>query len=360
MVPSKPGLVIGLVLFVVFMLLTAAYFLYSQTSESPVVSNSASGLDSLDPSTDTPVTQAPTLVPVPVATPTPVPAATPTPVPASTPTPAYTYLPFIDRPGGDISTTTAPTLAACETLCGLNSSCNGIVYDSASQTCWLKSNLTNQGIINNFTPTRGLGFVNNIFPSSLSSPSKLASSSALLSPSSKFALLMQSDGNLCVYDLTTGKATWASNTSGKGALSFAIQNDGNNVLYDASGRGVWATNDSNTRPSDTYTLKMQDDGNLVAYTSAGVPVWASQSKVSLFADCNYGGKSTTISPGFYNVMPNGFPNDALSSLQLQGPVTVVLYADTNYGGKSFTVKSSNPCVTAFNDVTSSFKVLGLF
>ena len=171
---------------------------------------------------------------------------------------------------------------------------------------------------------------------------------------------MQTDGNAVVYSLATGKPLWTSGTNGKGNLSLAVQSDGNNVLYDGS-RAVWATNDNNVRPTGgQYTLTMQDDGNLVSYSATGTPVWASQSMVTLYSDCNYGGKSTSIQPGFYSVMPNGFPNDALSSLQIRGPVTVILYVGTGFTGKSFTVNSDNACLTSFNDVTSSLKVLGVF
>lgn len=56
--------------------------------------------------------------------------------------------------------------------------------------------------------------------------------------------IFQSDGNLVVYD-TEGNgvyAPWASNTNGKGATDFALQNDGNLVIYNASHKALWASN----------------------------------------------------------------------------------------------------------------------
>ncbi|MGI5246611.1 hypothetical protein [Dactylosporangium sp. CA-139066] len=52
----------------------------------------------------------------------------------------------------------------------------------------------------------------------------------------------QTDGNLVAY-LSEGPAVWASNTSGKGAGTLVLQDDGNLVLYRNSDHGViWATN----------------------------------------------------------------------------------------------------------------------
>lgn len=321
-----------------------------------------------DPSTQavtTGVTVSPAIV-VPTTPPTLIPTSAPptsppTPAPTSAPAP-YRFLPYLDRVGGDIAWNQQQTLQACQAQCDATVGCSGIVYDTSSKQCWLKSGVSNAGIGMGIGTNRGLGFVaaNNILPSVLQSPGRLNNSSALVSPSGSYAFLMQSDGNAVVYSLSTGKSLWSSGTNGKGNLSLAVQSDGNNVLYDGS-RPVWATNDNNVRPAGgQYTLSMQDDGNLVSYNAAGAPVWASQSIVTLYSDCNYGGKSTSVQPGFYSVMPNGFPNDALSSLKVQGPVTVILYVGTNFTGKSFTVKSDNACLTSFNDVTSSLKVLGTF
>jgi hypothetical protein len=53
---------------------------------------------------------------------------------------------------------------------------------------------------------------------------------------------MQNDGNLVVYD-TTGKATWNSGTSLVGTSPFVLsmQNDGNLVIYDTNGVATWNT-----------------------------------------------------------------------------------------------------------------------
>jgi hypothetical protein len=56
----------------------------------------------------------------------------------------------------------------------------------------------------------------------------------------------QSDGNLVVYshNLFGTRAIWASNTAGKGATRLSLQDDGNLVMYTASGKALWATHTS--------------------------------------------------------------------------------------------------------------------
>lgn len=53
-------------------------------------------------------------------------------------------------------------------------------------------------------------------------------------------VIFQSDGNLVTYG--GGRAIWASNTAGKGGARFAVQNDGNLVIYTSAGKAVWASN----------------------------------------------------------------------------------------------------------------------
>lgn len=59
----------------------------------------------------------------------------------------------------------------------------------------------------------------------------------------QMVLLYQQDGNLVLYDDTTGSrpnAVWATNTAGQKAWRAIMQNDGNFVLYSEPGRPVWA------------------------------------------------------------------------------------------------------------------------
>ncbi|MEL3945650.1 MULTISPECIES: hypothetical protein [Streptomyces] len=82
-------------------------------------------------------------------------------------------------------------------------------------------------------------------------------------------LVMQSDGNLVVYD-EFNRARWASRTVGKG-WTARLQEDGNFVVYTRSGAPVWA---SNTAGRPGSRLVVQDDGNVVIYDGSRA-VWAS-------------------------------------------------------------------------------------
>ncbi|MCC3769543.1 hypothetical protein [Streptomyces sp. UNOC14_S4] len=86
--------------------------------------------------------------------------------------------------------------------------------------------------------------------------------------SNEARLIMQSDGNLVVYD-EFNVARWASNTVDQG-WTAQFQEDGNFVVYTRSGRPVWA---SNTAGHPGSHLAVQDDGNVVIYDGSQ-PIWA--------------------------------------------------------------------------------------
>lgn len=89
----------------------------------------------------------------------------------------------------------------------------------------------------------------------------------LRSKSDKYRLIMQTDGNLVLYQVTPWKAVWSiGKHTGKAA---ALQTDGNLVVRDPAGRPVWA---ANTDGFTAATLIVQDDGNLVIYNK-GVAIW---------------------------------------------------------------------------------------
>ena len=106
--------------------------------------------------------------------------------------------------------------------------------------------------------------------STLNANGTLLKDDYLLSPSGRYQLVLQDDGNLVIYDLNAGhKAVWSSGTNGR-AVNFAVmQTDGNFVIYGFPGP-VWATG---TNGKGNCFITMQDDGNLVIY-EVNAPVWA--------------------------------------------------------------------------------------
>lgn len=75
-------------------------------------------------------------------------------------------------------------------------------------------------------------------------------------------LVMQTDGNLVVYD-EHGRGRWASHTEGTGYRAD-FQTDGNFVVYTKGTprRAVWS---SGTGGHPGARLRVQDDGNVVIY-----------------------------------------------------------------------------------------------
>ena len=98
---------------------------------------------------------------------------------------------------------------------------------------------------------------------------------SVLSCDRRFALVMQTDGNLVLYQ-RGGRALWATNTVGSMAVMAVMQRDGNFVSYRGLSSNVldavWATGTVNQRGA---FLQIQNDGNLVVYNSSNRPLWAS-------------------------------------------------------------------------------------
>lgn len=84
-------------------------------------------------------------------------------------------------------------------------------------------------------------------------------------------LIMQSDGNLVVYD-QNGGARWAAGTNPYGAYA-EFQIDGNFVVYDRNNYPVWASNTCCHSFSDSW-LAVQQDGNVVIYNGSNRALWA--------------------------------------------------------------------------------------
>lgn len=85
----------------------------------------------------------------------------------------------------------------------------------------------------------------------------------------RFALVMQGDGNLVLYQ--SGRVLWHTATNGRGGQTAVMQPDGNFVVYSGGGVALWSSGTSGRVGS---WLAVQDDGNLVVY-QGGTPRWSS-------------------------------------------------------------------------------------
>jgi len=93
----------------------------------------------------------------------------------------------------------------------------------------------------------------------------------LQSKDGRFKLILQSDGNLVIYN--SDQPIWHSNTWGKPYITRCVmQSDGNLVLYDNNSIPHWH---SNTWGKPITRCVMQSDGNLVLYDNNSIPHWHS-------------------------------------------------------------------------------------
>ncbi len=113
---------------------------------------------------------------------------------------------------------------------------------------------------------------------------------AIFSGNQKFALVLQSDGNLVLYanygSGSSQRALWATGYRGARAV---MQADANFVLYTASGSPAWDSGTANKGINPSLVL--QDDGNLVIYGDGAVwDIYANKSLLYKICDsgiCKY-------------------------------------------------------------------------
>ena len=74
-------------------------------------------------------------------------------------------------------------------------------------------------------------------------------------------LIMQSDGNLVLIHLSTGRACWSTGTAGRGR-NAVYQRDGNFVVVDTSGRAIWASNTVSPVSPGNSTVSINPYGRL--------------------------------------------------------------------------------------------------
>lgn len=115
----------------------------------------------------------------------------------------------------------------------------------------------------------------------LTSGRELVSNSAhslLVSPNRRYHLVVQTDGNLVVYDGAPGSnPLWASNTNGKGQQPFrlSMQLDQHLCLYDGTNKCVWASGVYG-KGQGAASAVLQDDGNFCVYDSTHKAMWCTR------------------------------------------------------------------------------------
>ena len=97
---------------------------------------------------------------------------------------------------------------------------------------------------------------------------------SLASPSGKYSLVMQPDGNLVEYG-PGSKPLWGSSTYGQGKPPYkaTMQPDGNLVVYDGTGKALWASG-TYGQGNPPYSLSVNDYGNVKIYDGAQTLIWS--------------------------------------------------------------------------------------
>jgi len=158
-----------------------------------------------------------------------------------------------DAWGNDIASFSGPEVNPqyCQDKCTDDYNCVGFTMDSANNTmCWIKSD------VSTITPDGS----RNTYKRVLTKDQRTAC---------KFKLIVQNDGNLCIYQDGNGDALWASNTYGKQQLPNAdwVSTKGKTGTdYLASGL-ILMPDEWIGSANGAVKLIMQQDGNLVLYTS---------------------------------------------------------------------------------------------
>ena len=208
------------------------------------------------------------------------------------------------------ATATSYCEAPAAKLCGLRTrktaaqdDGNVVVFNAANQPLWSL-------------------YTGSIFPSGptqLSSGQCLGVGQTLVSSSLKYELILQSDGNLVLYNSAVAPV-WATHTNGRPSARVCIQSDGNLVLRDIYGNTEWA---SGSQKLGGVRFDIQNDGNLVIYDSWSQPTWSYWSGViyPLFAPgySSQLGAGQCLYPGQILVSPQ---RNYMLSMQTDGNLVI--------------------------------------
>lgn len=111
----------------------------------------------------------------------------------------------------------------------------------------------------------------------------LNTSQCLSSKNRLFRAVMQSDGNFVVYDKRSGsdKAIFNTRTQGNSGAFFALQQDGNLVVYSSARKPLYSTGTCSSPYAD-YKLSLGDDGVLtLTRKNTQTVIWSSASRFNL-------------------------------------------------------------------------------
>ena len=160
-----------------------------------------------------------------------------------------------------------------------------------------------------FVAPVGVHVVPVVGESLLAAGQALGSGSQLTSPSGRYRLNLQSDGNLVEYG--GGRPLWQTATQGHPGDRAVMQSDGNLVVYSSSGAPLW--NSGSGGHSGIFTFGLGDDASLVVYGRSGT-LWAKRPQTGVL------GTGQTLGSGESLESAN-----CLYTLSMQGDGNLVEY-----------------------------------
>jgi hypothetical protein len=178
---------------------------------------------------------------------------------------------------------------------------NFVCYDAAGKAYWASNTgfgplvvlhsvvLQDDGNLNIYDTTTGAAlWTSNTFQSwgrdCLVADQQLKINDSVTSLNGRVTLILQGDGNLVIYRTGDGPLLNVSNTSGKPVTHVIMQGDGNLVCYDDAGTAYWSTN---TWGNAGAYARLLEDGTLVVYDATNQVLWSSNPSplVSLSSQC---------------------------------------------------------------------------
>ncbi|MEV0400473.1 hypothetical protein [Actinoallomurus sp. NPDC050550] len=152
--------------------------------------------------------------------------------------------------------------------------------------------------------------------------------------------LMQTDGNLVVYG-TDRKPLWYSNTAGHPGAFLEVQNDGNLVIYGTNNKPLWSrhlyngilgpgqslrTGDGVRSPNGVYSLFQQTDGNVALYKGKEA-LWSTKTQgAGVYSVMQTDGNWVVYSAAGKPLWYSNTANNAGASLAVQDDGNLVIYA----------------------------------
>jgi hypothetical protein len=119
-----------------------------------------------------------------------------------------------------------------------------------------------------------LSWTNTITETRLNNGESLTPGQSMISLNSKYVLVHQTDGNICIYNNpVSGSARWCAMTNNGAPGNFVMQTDGNLCYYDANGKYLWGSQ-SNGKGQAPYYFTLHNDGNAMIFDSSGVVTWS--------------------------------------------------------------------------------------